>query len=122
MSRYIRFIVQSDHKSQTRCTGVVASLRVLGELGRLPDYQVEYSKEIFQRINEKLPCPPFSQKDWTGCVCWFKDTARDWIAIFREMAAILEDSDFHVSILTTDRPGMIVYEDEFQVVAKSPKY
>ncbi|CAN5755572.1 hypothetical protein BH11VER1_BH11VER1_25140 [soil metagenome] len=42
--------------------------------------------------------------------------------MFREINSILEDSDFEIATLTTDRPGMIVYEDEIQVVAKSPKY
>lgn len=83
---------------------------------------MEYSKELFERLNNEMPCPPFSQNDWKDCVCWFKDTATEWIAVFREMIAILEDSDFHVATLTTDRPGMIVYEDEFQVVAKSAVY
>jgi hypothetical protein len=122
MSRYIRFIVQSDHESQTRCTGVVASLRLLGEAGRLPDYQVDYAKELFERLNNGLPCPPFSQNDWVDCVCWFKDTAKAWISVFREMIAILEDSDFRVATLVTNDPGLIVYEDEFQVVAKSARY
>ncbi|MBK8037235.1 MAG: hypothetical protein IPK22_08880 [Verrucomicrobiaceae bacterium] len=122
MKRYIRFIVQSDHDSPTRCTGVVASLRLLAEADRLPEYHVEYAKELFERLNNELPCPPFSTNDWADCVSWFKNTSKEWITVFREIIAILEDSDFHVATLTTDRPGMIVYEDEFQVVAKSPEY
>ncbi len=45
MARFIRFIVRTDHPSRSRCTGDVASLGILGEAGRLPDYQVQYSKE-----------------------------------------------------------------------------
>jgi hypothetical protein len=123
MKRYIRFIVQSDHPSQTRCTGIVASLRLLGESGHLPSYYVQSSEEIFDRINRNLPCPPFSKNQWSAdCVCWFKATATEWISMFREIVAILEDSDFRVATLTTDRPGMIVYEDEFQVVARSSHF
>lgn len=125
MPRYLRFIVRTDHPSRTRCTGVVASLRILGEEGRLPDYQVEYSEELFAQLNEGLPCPPFESSNWsTECVSWFKDTgpAQKWISVFREIIAILEDSDFDVAMLTTEHPGMIVYEDEFQVVAQSRDY
>ena len=125
MARFIRFIVRSDHSSRTRCTGVVASLRILGEAGRLPDYQVEYSKELFERLNEGLPCPPFEGSNWSSdCVSWFKDTepAQEWISVFRDLIAILEDSDVEVGTLITGKPGMIVYEDEFQVVAKSKEY
>ena len=125
MPRYIRFIVRSDHPSRTRCTGVVASLRILGEQGRLPDYQVEFSHELFERLNSGLPCPPFDSNDWgADCISWFKDTtpAQEWISVFRDLIAILEDSDVEVGTLTTERPGMIVYEDEYQVVAKSIRY
>ena len=45
MARFIRFIVRTDHPSRSRCTGDVASLGILGEADRLPDYQVQYSKE-----------------------------------------------------------------------------
>jgi hypothetical protein len=125
MARFIRFIVRSDHPSRTRCTGVVASLRILGEEGRLPDYHREYSKHIFELLNEGLPCPPFKESKFHAeCVSWFKDTpaAQKWISCFRDIVAILEDSDVDVGMLTTDRPGRIVYEDEFQVVARSAKY
>ncbi|WP_193214484.1 hypothetical protein [Luteolibacter marinus] len=125
MARYIRFIVRSDHQSRTRCTGVVASLRILGEEGRLPDYHVEYSQQLFAKLNAGLPCPPFGERRWsTDCVSWFKDTApaQEWISVFRDLIAILEDSDIDVGTLVTDRPGMIVYEDDFQVVAQSQKY
>lgn len=100
-------------------------MRILGEEGRLPEYQVEYSHEIFERLNESLPCPPFEDRNWSSdCISWFKDTspAQQWISVFRDIIAILEDSDIEVATLTTNRPGMIVYEDEFQVVAKSRKY
>ena len=125
MARFIRFIVRTDHPSRTRCTGVVASLRILGEEGKLPDYQVEYSKELFDKLNDGLPCPPFEESSWSSdCISWFKDTeaAQKWISVFRDLIAILEDSDVEVGTLTTDAPGMIVYEDEFQVVAKSQDY
>jgi len=125
MARYIRFIVRTDHPSRTRCTGVVASLRILGEEGKLPGYYVEYSEELFEQLNEGLPCPPFKKSGWNSdCISWFKDTepAQKWISVFREIIAILQDSDIEVGTLTTKEPGVIVYEDEFQIVAESSRY
>lgn len=121
--RYIRFIVTSDHDCDTRCTGVVASLRILGENGQLPDYHVKSSREIFDRMNAELPCPPFTEKGWSPMhISWFKETAQEWISLFRDITAILEDSGFQVRMLTTPDPGTIVYEDAFQIVARSRKY
>ena len=91
----------------------------------MPDYQVEYSKKLFERLNEGLPCPPFNESNWSSdCISWFKDTepAQEWISIFRDLIAILADSDIDVGTLTTRKPGTIVYEDEYQVVAKSLEY
>ncbi len=85
---------------------------------------MKYSHELFGRLNEGLPCPPFGQNNWSDCVSWFKDTpsAQEWISVFRDLVAILEDSDMEVGMLTTDKPGMIVYEDDYQIVAKSREY
>jgi hypothetical protein len=124
-ARYVRFIVRTDHPSRIRCTGVVASLRILGEEGRLPDYHLEYSRELFEKLNGGLPCPPFQASKWNSdCISWFKDTplAQEWISVFRDLVAILEDSGVEVGMLTTDEPGIIVYEDDYQIVAKSRKY
>jgi len=100
-------------------------LRILGEEGKLPQYHVDYSKEIFDILNEEMTCPPFDEKNYDkDSVCWFKDTeeAQKWIKVFRDIVAILEDSDIEVATLRTSKPGMILYEDEIQVVAKSKLY
>ena len=121
--RYLRFIVTSDHPDDSRCTGVVASLRILGEAGRLPEYHVKSSEEIFENMNANLPCPPFGEKRWSGnSVSWFKESAQEWIRVFRDIVAILEDSGFQVRVLTTSDPGTILYEDAFQIVARSRQY
>ena len=104
---------------------MVASLRILGEEGALPDYYHDSSEEIFDEMNRDLPHPPWNDpKLDRECVSWFKDTdgGQQWIGKFREIVAILEDAGIEVATLTTEKPGMIVYEDEFQVVAKSSLY
>lgn len=49
---------------------------------------------------------------------WFKPTAEQHIQKAHELAAILSELGFVIEILKTDRPGYIVYEDEFQIVAE----
>jgi len=123
MTRYIRFAVRTDHQSQTKCTGVIGSLRILNEIGRLPIYYADSVRELLDQIDRDMPCPPFSKNQWSAeSVCWFKDSAKEWISVFREVVAILQDSDYDVVTLTTERPGMILYEDDIQVVAKSKHY
>jgi hypothetical protein len=49
---------------------------------------------------------------------WFKDSAQGHIAKMRDFAELLRSIDVVVDELTTERPGKILFEDEFQVVAK----
>jgi len=86
---------------------------------------MEFAEEIFDRMNKDLPCPPFEGSGWSSdCISWFKDTpsAQEWISVFRDIIAILEDCDLDVGTLTTDSLGMIVYEDDYQIVAQSRTY
>lgn len=48
---------------------------------------------------------------------WFKDAATQHIHHIREYQRILELYGVAVEMLRTDRPGYVVYEDNFQVVA-----
>ncbi len=50
-------------------------------------------------------------------ISWFKDTAQTHIGKMREMVALLEHHDVSVRMIKTMRPGYVVYEDEFQIVA-----
>ena len=66
---------------------------------------------------------PFRKKRWSAdAISWFKGSAQDLISRFRDMIAILEIHDRPVRMITTDDPGRILYEDEHQVVAESPKF
>lgn len=49
---------------------------------------------------------------------WFKDCAQLHLEYAREMVEIMRANDVVVEMITTDRPGFVVYEDEFQVIAE----
>ena len=49
---------------------------------------------------------------------WFKDTAREHVAKVRTIATLLEARGVAVFTVATERPGYVVYEDDFQVVAE----
>jgi hypothetical protein len=120
---YIRFVVGTNRDCPTTQAGVVTELRFLRDSGSLPDYEVEHVNEIFECLNEVLPCPPFLGSDWPpDAISWFKDSAQDMIRTFREIVALLEEYGRPVRTIVTDKPGMILYEDAFQVVAESEHF
>jgi hypothetical protein len=51
-------------------------------------------------------------------VCWFKSSAREHLAKIHEIICILEQHGLFVTTYKKRRPGYIVFEDEYQVVAE----
>jgi hypothetical protein len=120
---FIRFVVGTHHATPRTQTGVVAELRLLRESGDLPSYEHDHTQQIFDWLNAHLPCPPFTESHWSkDAIAWFKPSAQDFIAKFREIIAILEEHGRFVRTLVTTDPGVIRYEDEYQVVAESHRY
>lgn len=54
----------------------------------------------------------------TKGISWLKADAREHVARMRSLSEILEEYGFPSSVLRSTRPGYIVYEDDFQVVAE----
>ena len=50
-------------------------------------------------------------------ISWFKTGAAEHLAKIREAQTILESYGCVIEMITTRRPGYIVYEDEYQVAA-----
>jgi hypothetical protein len=53
-------------------------------------------------------------------VCWFKTNSTEHISRIQEMAVILERNGINVRKISTDNPGFMIYEDEWQLVAEPP--
>ena len=121
--KYVRFIVGTNREKDNAQTGIVTELRILQESGEIPSYEEEHIDEIFEWMNEAFPVPPFEEKQWhPDSISWFKDSAQELIHKFRSIIAILEQYDRPVRMITTDQPGIILYEDEFQIVARSNRF
>ncbi|NEQ53839.1 MAG: hypothetical protein F6K11_27535 [Leptolyngbya sp. SIO3F4] len=117
---YIRFVVGSESDSPRTQHGLFTEIESLRKEEKLQDYQVALVKDIFDYFNHHLPVPPYSEKNWsTDAISWFKDSAKSYIEKMRDLSIILEENDMLVRVLRTEKPGMILYEDEFQVVAQN---
>ena len=51
-------------------------------------------------------------------ICWFKDAAREPLKRIWSMKRILEEYGYWIDVVKSERPGNIIYEDGWQVVAK----
>ena len=122
---YVRFVVGADAENAAWLNGIFTEARLLRDAGELYDYESERLQAIFDWFNEHLPCPPFKKKlrsgEWTReAVAWFRPDAKGPIERIWDIVAVLREHGVVVRMITTERPGKIVYEDEYQVVAETP--
>ena len=123
---YVRFVVATPQQNPWWATGVITSARILGDDGVLEPYEVDVVEAAFDWFNTHLPCPPFQQNlnsgRWTqDAVAWFLPYAREPIARMWDLVAVLKQHGVATRMLRSYFPGRIVYIDDFQIVAETPR-
>ncbi len=118
---YIRFVVGGEGEHHRRLTGLITEARLLRDRGELAHYEEEWLAEVYEWFNKNLSCPPFSTRRWSSAVSWFKDSAEDSIQKMRELSVLLEGHGLQVRMLRSENPGLILYEDAYQVVVSEWK-
>ncbi len=74
-------------------------------------------REYLTYFSEHLKVPP-CLRDGTNrrAICWFKEGStmidRVWT-----LKAFMEAQDVFIDVLTTRKPGSVIYQDEHQIVA-----
>ena len=116
---YIRFVVGTEDQRAASLDGLFVESRLLRDEERLEPYEIDWLEQIYDWFNTELPCPPFSRDRFpTDAVSWFRASATRFITRMWDLAALLRDHARPVRILKTDEPGVICYEDSYQVVAE----
>ncbi|WP_415891175.1 hypothetical protein ACMXYV_07590 [Neptuniibacter sp. SY11_33] len=119
---YIRFVVAEIDEDSGREMGIFTAGGILHEDGELYDYEIRHRKEILSWFSSNLNVPDVQASESNyyskpGAISWFKSSATIHISKMREYVQILESHDVAVKQLVTERPGNVVYEDDFQVAA-----
>src|SRR5215204_6314528 len=119
---YIRFVVGTDSEHHRSLIGVISEAQLLIDRGELELYEIDILEELFDWLNENLPCPPFETSEWpVDVVSWFKPYAGEAITKVWEIVAILRQHDIPIRVLKSKMPGRSYYEDEFQIVVLEKK-
>ena len=122
---YIRFVASEVHPDSQSEVGVFHAIGYLHDDGKLYAYEAEEYSSIRrwfdQNLNEPSRLttgkPPFKRRKNTA-ISWFKDSASTHLEKIRSLVAILENHGVSVQMLTTEKVGYILYEDEYQIVAE----
>ena len=120
---FVRFVIVRRHRNTGVQTGIFEGVKRLPRIGHLPDWDEVRLSELMDWFRENLPFPKRVARSRRpnghhAAVSWFKSSATEHIQKARELAAVLEAHDIRTDMITTSRPGYVVYEDEYQVVAE----
>jgi len=99
--------------------GVFQAAIALRDAGNLEPHEEDWLERDLGWLRVHLPSPDCLRTAGNHrAICWFRPTASDAIDKVRGIVALLMTRGVIVQMLTTAQPGTIVYEDEWQVVAK----
>lgn len=120
--RYLRFAVtELDCDSQVR-QGLFQAVAELRDSDRLSTTELARINELREWFGCRLPVPTRFGRGRnvraSRGICWFKDGAVEHLARARELAWLVREHGVVIHELWTQRPGYVVYQDRWQVVAQ----
>jgi hypothetical protein len=121
---FIRFVIPKRDCDSHVELGLIQAADELLRRGQLTYYAEACAQVTLRWFNWHLPVPTrFARSRRRGAqnkaISWFKPTARACIRQMQVLATLLHDHGYCTQRLTTDRPGYVVYEDEYQIVAEA---
>lgn len=123
---YLRFVQHARDPDTGLRTGLfVAAYRLVKEPTLDPVLHAR-CKNLLDWFEANLATPDrfnhsTSKGDWrrvASGLSWFKPTAQAHIGKAHELRGLLVEMDIASAILRAARPGYIVYEDAFQIIAE----
>ena len=119
---FVRFVVLEQDESSHRLMGVFQAAFSLRDRGLLDSTERHGFENLRQWFNDHLPAPERfcrsrGRQAHRQGICWFKADAVEHLGKIRELVALLERHGITTRRLRAERPGYIVYEDDFQVAA-----
>gem|GEM_PF-666422 len=116
---YVRFAILARSEQSHTADGVFQAAIELRDSGKLAPHEYDWLKSELSWLRMHLKSPSCLREDGNHrAICWFHPRAQRPIEKVRSIAALLEEHGLHVQMLTTDDPGIIIYEDGWQVAAK----
>lgn len=116
--RCVRFITPlTDSDSRVKEGLFVAAYR-LRDQGDIAKYEREELRSHLQWFSGNLPVPTvLAERGNEGAISWFKSQSKECISRVWSVVHILKENGIVITKITTDNPGYVIYEDDFQIVA-----
>lgn len=116
---YIRFAIDLKDEDSNVGLGIFQAAALAIERRTVTGADADELDEVRTWFSENLAKPhAFGRDSQHRGICWFKSGADEQISRIWGMVRILERNGVFVKKIRTDRPGYLVYEDEWQIVAE----
>lgn len=120
---YIRFVCFQSIGRQRSRLGLFKAIDEAVESEHAAGWAIAEARELSAWFNANLSIPTvFSTGGHSGFgqpgLSWFKPVATEHIRRMHRLKVALEECGIHVEVLTTREPGLIVWQDQFQIVAE----
>jgi len=117
--KYVRFegLVQNEGTSSR--LGIFQLAHELKDSLQLSTYEENELRRHLEWMDKNLTAPDLLQKrEHHRAIFWFKDTAAEPLKRIWAIKQILKEWDIWIDQIKVSKPGVIIYEDEWQVAAK----
>ena len=119
---YVRFVVPTKDEDSGRRQGLFHALSELCDRGELLPHEEHLWDETRRWFEKHLDEPTaFARSSRSHAkaiaLSWFKSSATEHIQQMRVLVHLLDEHGVHCEVLRAERPGYVVYEDAFQIVA-----
>ena len=116
---YIRFVIGRKDEDSHVEQGIFQAAALALEWHNITGSDADELNDLRAWFSENLERPTSFGRDKLRLgICWFKTDASEHISRIWEMVNILERNGVYIKKITTDRPGYVIYEDEWQLVAE----
>jgi len=120
---YVRFVCFQNIGRQRSRLGLFKAIAEAVESDHAPSWAVVEARALSAWFNANLAIPKtFSAGGHKGYgqpgLSWFKPVAKEHIRQMHRLKLALEACGIHVDVLTTRDPGLVVWQDEHQLVAE----
>ena len=116
---YVRFVVGRKDEDSHVEQGIFQAVALALEWQNITGLDADELNELRAWFSENLEKPTsFGREKLRLGICWFKTGATEHIARIWEMVRVLERNGIYVRKIRTDKPGYLIYEDEWQIVAE----
>jgi hypothetical protein len=119
---YVRYIVPKRDEESHQLAGIFQAAYELRDQAVLDASAQSTLDSLLKWFRSHLPIPDrFSRsrrpRAHPNAICWMKEGSVQHFNKMRAIASLLDLHGVSTRILRTDRPGYVVYEDEYQIVA-----